>query len=194
MTDAFSEKLILEEFEQLYEDIRQREVAMTQILSFTTTGFTALTTAISAFVFQPHQRESVIYSFLILITQPTLAFSLAMLSSHRDDILRAEYYVDVFIEERYGGVGWITNKSKFYTVKSGGRSHDATSLIFWTLFSISSGLFISSIFYHNASLLNAVFIIGPGALLFAQNKKFHRDRSYIRDTWCRIRDGSVHKW
>ena len=192
MTDTLAEKLTMQEFEQLYEDIRQREVAMTQILSFTITGFTALTTAISAFVFQNHQKETVVYSYLILATQPTLAFSLAMLSGQRDDIFRAEYYLEVFYEARYGGASWVTNKTKFQSVSSG-RSHDATSLIFWTLFAISSGLFISALYYHNSWLINILLLLGPGALMLAQHKKFHRDRSSMRDTWCRIRDGDVRK-
>jgi hypothetical protein len=192
MTGALAEKLAMEEFEQLYEDIRQREVAMTQILAFTITGFTALTTAISAFVFQNHQKESVVYSYLILITQPTLAFSLAMLSGHRDDIIKIEYYIGVFYEEKYDKVKWITRKAKFKLFDPS-NSHDATSLIFWTLFAISSGLFISSLYYHNSSLINSALILGPATLMFTQHKRFHRSRSSIRDTWCLIRDGDARK-
>ena len=192
MTDTLADQLTVQEFEQLYEDIRQREVAMTQILSFTITGFTALTTAISAFVFQNHGKETVIYSYLILITQPTLAFSLAILSGHRDDIIMAEYYIELFYELKHGGAGWVTRKTKFRSFHAG-RSHDATSLIFWTFFAISTGLFVSSLYFHNASLLNTALTLGPGALLFVQHRKFNRDRSPMRDTWERIQAGGPRR-
>jgi hypothetical protein len=188
MSDSLTNKLALEEFKQMREDLRKREEAMHQILTFTTTAFTALLATASAFIFQHPEAHSIVYSYVFLIVQSVLIFGLAMMASHRDDVYRIGYYIMVFYEERYGGAEWHIHLTKLREVATD-ESLDPVTLIFWSLFMVSSAIFLLSLNYHNNSIvLNAPWLVVTGLWLRCQTNEFHKDRSYIKAHWVSVRD------
>jgi hypothetical protein len=65
MTEAISDKLVVEEFKQMHEHMRQRETAMGQLLTVTTTGAMTLLAATAAVVFHSLQSSPLVYCYIL---------------------------------------------------------------------------------------------------------------------------------
>ncbi len=189
MSETLDQKLAVEEFKQMHELIRQREGAMNQTLSLIITAFSGILAVMSAFVFKDHDKESIIYCYLFLCVQPFLVFGLAVLTSHRDDQYRMGLFLMVFYEELRGdGPKWHVHLARFRQLEAG-ESQDSVTLIVWSLYSISSALYVASLHYHNYYILmNSVLLIPTAIWIRYQNGRFLRDRSYIADLWRKLRD------
>src|SRR5208282_4573418 len=172
MAETIAEKLAVEEFRQLHEHMRQRETAMGQILTVSTTGATTLLVATAAFVFQSLENKSLLYCYILLLPIPFLIFTLDIITAHRLDIYRMGYYLTIFYEEKYGGAEWGIRSFRFRELRRG-ESQDAVTLVFWSLFAVSSALFITAISLHGTRLFLNTLILIPLALWMAhQHRKF----------------------
>lgn len=180
MAEIIAEKLAVEEFRQLHEHMRQHETAMGQMLTVSTTGATTLLVATAAFVFQSLENKSLVYCYILLLPIPFIIFMLDIITAHRFGIYRMGYYITVFYEEKYGGAEWGIRSFRFRELQKG-ESQDAVTLVFWSLFVMSSALFVTSVSLHGTMVFLNTLILIPLALWMAhQHRKFHQDLRPIK--------------
>jgi hypothetical protein len=92
----------------------------------------------------------------------------------------------VFHEEEYGGAGWNTNLTAFRRLHRG-EANDAISQLYWSVFTISSVMFVTSLAIHHASLINAVVLIPLILWMFWQTRAFHRKHNDILTVWRQVK-------
>jgi hypothetical protein len=187
-----SESLVVAEFSQMHEHIRKREEAMNQMLTITVTGATTLLTAVAAFVFQVGiantSKFTIVFCYLLLAPIPFIFFTMATLSSHRDDIFKMGYFIKVFIEQPFGGAKWGTCLDVLRK-QVRGESQDPATLALWALFASSAGLFgVSLSMLSRPALLHLLAVVPLLLLMLGLHMAFMRDRKSIEDAWIRVRD------
>lgn len=187
MEPSISERLAIEEFNQLHQHMRQREEAMNQLLNLSVTGSTTILAAVAAYAFQlstavPNKLE-VYHCYLFLAVMPVLVFGLAMLAAHRTDIYRMGYYLNVFFEERWGGAEWGVRSFRFRELMKG-ESQDPIALVFWSLFAAASSLFLFCLSLTNSLAWPHAIALLPFAFALAvQHRSFRKDRRPMKAVW-----------
>jgi hypothetical protein len=188
---ALADALRTEEFIQIHEHIRQRDGSMSNILTLVVTATTTMLAAVAALVFplttNTPNKVSVWYCYLFLTPLPLLIFGFSILSSHRDDIYRMGFYLHIFVEETYGGASWHVRLAALRK-RIRGESHDPSLGIIWSLFALSSFLFLFSIHFASLSMgLYALILILPFAALAYQHRRFTASRSHFGSEWAAVK-------
>jgi len=110
MTTPLSRDLKLEEFSQLYRQIRSYEQGLVTVLNVCVVASTTLLSAIFAFfsnIYQTHpETVTVPFCYLFLAPAVLIILSVYLMSSYRIYIYRTASYIQVFFEEVYGGAQW----------------------------------------------------------------------------------------
>jgi hypothetical protein len=195
MEASLVSKLLVEEFIQMYELLRQREESMNQLLNLMATGTTTLLAAIAAFVLQvagsSPDKLLVWHCYLLLLPAPLTIFGLSILTSHRDDIYKIGYYIKVFFEEKIGGAAWHI---RLENVRNLGESQDPVLVIMWTLLAIMATLF--AICLHLVACSSRLHLLSliPFVIFMAiQHYRFMRSHRSVEQAWILVqqREGNL---
>jgi hypothetical protein len=125
---------------------------------------------------------------------------LFVIGSHRRDIHRSGTYIHVFFE--YAGIGpkWETRLSKYRDMKKG-ESLDRLPRLFWSIFLISVGGFIFSLYKiigicsYSGWLAPIIIIIIGIIFMVLGHYQFAKASVEVRheyyETWKKIRDSEI---
>lgn len=158
--------LVLEEFRQLHEHMREHERAIVASTNLMIGGSTTLLSAIALIYSRTSVGSSELsgvlgsYLFLspILIVLPMLGF----IRGHRQSLMKMGAYINIHIEEQYKDARWGSKLKSYQTVKQG-DSLDTVPVFAWILSLISVAMFSWSL--SQAASVNPLhFILLPAGV------------------------------
>jgi hypothetical protein len=129
----------LAEFVQMYEQIRNRETAIVQLVTVVLVASTSLLSAVGVYFFDKLPRL-VAAAYLFLAPLMIIIPGLTMIRAQRRDIYRMGTYLKIFHEHPPSGAKWSHGLIELRQVHYE-ESQDYVPVAFWTLSFLSFALF-----------------------------------------------------
>lgn len=152
----------IEEYKEIRNEIRAREFAIAVFFQIALISSVTILSGVCAFFFnlKPNDSQNVyVYTYAFLSPIVIMLPIFYLIISHRQDMHRSGTYLQVFFEDKKNGPLWETRLTKFRE-KQKNESLNFLPWIFWAIYVISSGLFITALIsIPNFNMLNILLLL-----------------------------------